>query len=62
MTIPETADMDRNRKTAWSGKVLIPMWTIQIGATLLNIIAYILFLVYYRDYSYDWSYGGAQYR
>lgn len=62
MTSSKTADMDRNRKTAWSGKVLIPMWTIQIGAALLNIIAFISFLVCYEDYSYDWSYGGAQYR
>lgn len=58
MTYPENADKNRNRKTAWSGKVLIPMWTIQIGATLLNIIAYVLFLVYYRSRSYGWSYGG----
>ncbi|KAG9918785.1 hypothetical protein KCV02_g12131, partial [Aureobasidium melanogenum] len=56
-----TADMNYNRNTAWSGKVLIPMWTIQIAATLSNIIGYICFLVWYRDYSYNWTSGGAQY-
>ncbi|KAG9514237.1 hypothetical protein KCU93_g9844, partial [Aureobasidium melanogenum] len=59
MTFQETADM--NRKIAWSGKVLIPMWTIQIAATLSNIIGYICFLVWYRNYSYNWASGGAQY-
>ncbi|KAG9647252.1 hypothetical protein KCU95_g8363, partial [Aureobasidium melanogenum] len=61
MTFLDTADMTHNRKTAWSGKVLIPMWTIQIAATLLNIIGYICFLVWYRNYSYNWTSGGAQY-
>ncbi|KAG9647888.1 hypothetical protein KCU64_g9996, partial [Aureobasidium melanogenum] len=56
-----TADMNYNRNTAWSGKVLIPMWTIQIAATQSNIIGYICFLVWYRDYSYNWTSGGAQY-
>ncbi|KAH0342095.1 hypothetical protein KCU81_g5857, partial [Aureobasidium melanogenum] len=57
MTSLKTTDMNYNRKTAWSGKVLIPMWTIQIGATLLNIIGYIWYLALYRDYNWDYTFG-----
>ena len=61
MTLPETVDMNQNRNTAWSGKVLIPMWTIQIGATLLNIAAYIIYLVNYGGYSYYYADGTIHY-
>jgi len=46
--------MDHNRKTAWSGKVLIPMWTIQILSILVTIIGYIWFLATYNRL--DWAY------
>jgi hypothetical protein len=54
MTIPVAKNMDHNRKTAWSGKVLISMWTIQILSTLAIIIGYLWFLATYNrlDYSY----------
>ncbi|KAG9693088.1 hypothetical protein KCU95_g1550, partial [Aureobasidium melanogenum] len=57
MTSPKTTDMNYNRNTAWSGMVLIPMWTIQIGATLLNIIGYVWYLALYRDYNWDYTFG-----
>ena len=46
--------MNQSRKTAWSGKVLIPLWTIQILATLVIIIGYIWFLATYNRL--DWAY------
>ncbi|CAD0082471.1 unnamed protein product [Aureobasidium vineae] len=55
MTIAQTTDMNRSRKTAWSGKVLIPMWTMQIAATLTNIAGYILFLSRYESPN-SWAY------
>ncbi|KAH0291270.1 hypothetical protein M436DRAFT_76174 [Aureobasidium namibiae CBS 147.97] len=54
MTISATTNMDHNRKTAWSGKVLIPMWTIQILLILVTIIGYIWFLATYNRL--DWAY------
>jgi len=54
MTISATTNMDHNRKTAWSGKVLIPMWTIQILSILVTIIGYIWFLATYNRL--DWAY------
>ncbi|KAI4718060.1 hypothetical protein E4T48_05702 [Aureobasidium sp. EXF-10727] len=44
-----------NRKTAWSGKVLIPLWTMQIAATLTIIVGYIMFLTRYNNYI-SWAY------
>ncbi|CAD0106821.1 unnamed protein product [Aureobasidium uvarum] len=55
MTIAPTTEMNHNRKTAWSGKVLIPMWTMQILATLTTIAGYILFLSHYDIYN-SWAY------
>jgi hypothetical protein len=55
-TIPATTNMDHNRKTAWSGKVLIPMWTIQILSTLAIIIGYIWFLATYNQLDYAYYY------
>jgi hypothetical protein len=52
MTIPATKNMNRSRKTAWSGKVLIPIWTIQIAAILATIIGYIWFLATYNRLDY----------
>jgi hypothetical protein len=54
--IPATTNMDHNRKTAWSGKVLIPMWTIQILSTLAIIIGYIWFLATYNKLDYAYYY------
>jgi len=54
MTISATTNMDHNRKTAWSGKVLIPMWTIQILSILVIVIGYIWFLATYNRL--DWAY------
>lgn len=54
MTISATTNMNQSRKTAWSGKVLIPLWTIQILATLVIIIGYIWFLATYNRL--DWAY------
>lgn len=56
MTIPVTKNMDQNRKTAWSGKVLIPMWTIQILSTLAIIIGYLWFLATYNRLEYSYYY------
>ncbi|KAI4731541.1 hypothetical protein E4T49_00708 [Aureobasidium sp. EXF-10728] len=44
-----------NQKTAWSGKVLIPLWTMQIAATLTIIVGYIMFLTRYNSYI-SWAY------
>jgi hypothetical protein len=55
-TTPATTNMDHNRKTAWSGKVLIPMWTIQILSTLAIIIGYIWFLATYNKLDYAYYY------
>jgi hypothetical protein len=59
MTIPATKNMDHNRKTAWSGKVLIPMWTIQILSTLANIVGYLWFLATYSRFDYTYYYYDA---
>jgi hypothetical protein len=59
MTIPATKNMDHNRKTAWSGKVLIPMWTIQILSTLANIIGYLWFLATYNRFDFTYYYYDA---
>ncbi|KAI4847571.1 hypothetical protein E4T44_04432 [Aureobasidium sp. EXF-8845] len=56
MAISATKNMNRSRKTAWSGKVLIPMWTIQIAAILATIIGYILFLANYTRGGYVYRY------
>lgn len=54
MTISATTNMNHSRKTTWSGKVLIPLWTIQILAVLVIIIGYIWFLATYNQL--DWAY------
>jgi hypothetical protein len=59
MTIPATKHMDHNRKTAWSRKVLIPMWTIQILSTLANIVGYLWFLATYNRFDYTYYYYDA---
>jgi hypothetical protein len=56
MTISATKNMNRSRKTDWSGKVLIPMWTIQIAAILAIIIGYIWFLATYNRLDYSLYY------
>jgi formate-dependent nitrite reductase membrane component NrfD len=56
MTISATKNMNHNRKTAWSGKVLIPMWTIQIAAILATIIGYIWFIANYTREAYVYNY------
>ena len=54
MTASTPNNMNHNRKTAWSGKVLIPLWTIQIASILVMTIGYIWFLATYNrtDYAY----------
>ncbi|THW78062.1 hypothetical protein D6D19_01800 [Aureobasidium pullulans] len=37
MATPTPSDLPTNRKTAWSRKVLIPLWTLQIAGALLTI-------------------------
>jgi hypothetical protein len=56
MTISATKNMNHSRKTDWSGKVLIPMWTIQIAAILAIIIDYIWFLASYTRGGYVYYY------
>ncbi|KAI5196541.1 hypothetical protein AUEXF2481DRAFT_92332 [Aureobasidium subglaciale EXF-2481] len=54
MTLPTYSDTTISRKTAWSGKVLIPLWTLQIAASFLNIVSYCMYLSQYQDDSH-WS-------